>query len=411
MEYADLLIVGAGAAGLMAAAEAGRLGLKTLLLEGQSRPGAKILMSGGGRCNATNIKVTEHDYATEGPAHVVRHVLEGFSPDQAFHFFDQWGAPLVLEQDGKYFSADNEAKTVLAALLRAQKAGGAEILYGRRVTSVAADKGGFNAVAAGELFSARSLLIATGGLSYPATGSDGAGYRLAASFGHKPPVLTPALTPLRSGRNAFGYLKGVAVPCRLTLWAKTRKVRACEGPLLFTHTGFSGPAVFDMSRHWKRAQDAGGAVLTVDFFPQLKKEGLGLEGLSPEALKKTAKNFMIRVLPERLALTLLKEAGIDTALPLGGLSKEKKKRLERVARAFPLDIEGVFGYDKAEVTSGGIDLNELKGASLESRLQPGLFFAGEILDVDGRVGGFNLHWAWASGVAVARSAAKKLNRG
>ncbi|MBF0485809.1 MAG: aminoacetone oxidase family FAD-binding enzyme [Candidatus Omnitrophica bacterium] len=407
----DLIIIGAGATGLMCAAEAGQLRLKTLVLEGQPKPGAKILMSGGGRCNASNIRVTEQDYATNGSIHTIRHVLKIISSDDVFMFFERWGAPLVLEQDGKYFSADGRAMTVLQALLRAAKEGDAEILCSRRVSSVALQNDTFNVVAGTEVFEGRAVVVATGGISYPQTGSSGFGYALAKSFGHQIVSPQPALTPFKASRDIFSHLQGIALPVRLTLWLKNRKERVSEGPLLFTHLGFSGPAVFDMSRHWVRAKEAGNTVLTADFLPFSKKDGLGFEDLPPLALKKTLKNFLGGVFPERLSLTLIKEAGLDPASSLELLSKDKKKKLALCVRAFPLPIEGVFGFDKAEVTSGGVSLEELEGATLESRLQPGLYFAGEVLDADGRVGGFNLHWAWASGQAVARAIARKKEKG
>ena len=402
----DLIIVGGGAAGLMAAAEAGKLKLKVLVLEGRKEPGAKILMSGGGRCNVTNVKITEKDYTT-GCLHTLRHVLKGFSNQEAVRFFERWRAPLELQDDGCYFSADGQARTVLKALMGAAAGNGAVIRYASRVNTVTVQDGGFNVTGQDFIERGRTVLITTGGLSYPGTGSDGAGYKLAEAFGHRIVPTRPSLTPLVSASDVFSSLSGIVVPVELSLWAEGRKVYAFRGPLLFTHHGFSGPSSLEISRPWLDALAKGGEV-RADFFPDVKEPGVDFcfQGAGQRSLK----NILMTRLPERLCLSLLHQAGVDGAKRPGmsEVSTKDRQALQRALRAFPLPVNGTSGYARAEVTSGGVDLNELKGASLESRLQEGLYFAGEVLDVDGRIGGFNLHWAWASAVSVARAIAKKL---
>jgi len=401
----DLIIVGAGAAGLMAAAEAGKLKLKVLVLEGKSEPGAKLLMCGGGRCNATNVKITEKDFSS-GCEHTLRHVLKGFSTQDAVRFFERWRAPLELQDDGCYFSADGEARTVLKALLGAAAGNGAVLRYNSKVMSIAAQDGVFNVVVVDCIERARAVLITTGGLSYPATGSDGSGYKLAELFGHRLIPSRPALSPLVSPSDVFSSLSGIVVNVELSLWAEGRKLYRFCGPLLFTHHGFSGPVALEISRPWLDAKSKGGEI-RVDFFPDSKEAGVEFcfEGAGQRSLK----NILMAHLPERLVLILLHQAGVDAARRPGmsEVTKKDRQALERALRAFPLPVRDVIGYPRAEITSGGVDLNELKGASLESRLQEGLYFAGEVVDVDGRIGGFNLHWAWASAVSAARAIAKK----
>ncbi|MBF0619825.1 MAG: aminoacetone oxidase family FAD-binding enzyme [Candidatus Omnitrophica bacterium] len=401
----DLIIVGAGAAGLMAAAEAGALGFKAVVLESQREPGLKILMSGGGRCNATNARVTEKDYAA-GCEHTLRHVLKTFSSSEAVAFFEQWGAPLSLQETGEYFSADNKARTVRDALLRAVSAGKVEILCQHPVKNITVQDGLFNVVAEGAIRRARAVVVTTGGLSYPSTGSSGAGYALAESFGHQLVSARPALTPFLASRDIFATLSGIAVPVRLSLWALGRKLRSVEGPMLFTHNGFSGPAPMEISCPWIDARNDEGEI-RVDFFPTEKGQGIGF--ILDNAGQQNLKNLLARSLTERLALVLLSEAKVDGFKHPGKneLWNKEKKALERVLREYTLPVDNVMGYAKAEATAGGVDLKELKGATLESRLQPGLYFAGEVLDVNGRIGGFNLQWAWASAVAVIRAVAKK----
>jgi len=402
----DLIIIGGGAAGLMAAAEAGRLGLKTLVCEGQETPARKLLICGGRRCNAANANVTENDF-NAGCRHTLRHVLREWSTQDTLDFFVRWGAPLAVQKDGQYFSADDRAQTVLDALLRAVAAGNADLRCGARVLDVSHDGTGFVLAIEGEVLRAKTVLVTTGGLSYPTLGSDGAGYRIAEHFGHRIVSTRPALAPFVATGATFKALSGIATEVRLTLWSRGRKAATCDGPFLFTHRGFSGPAVLEMSLAWSDARAADGE-LRADFLPALPGETLApiLDG----AGQRTLRNVIRAYIPERLVDLLLEHAGVDGAVRpgKGELRKAQRQTLARTLRSLPLPIREDGGYGKAEVTAGGVDLKSVKGSSLESRLQPGLFFAGEVLDVDGRIGGFNLQWAWASGVAGARGAGKRL---
>ncbi len=395
----DLIIIGAGASGLMAAQEAARSDLKVLVLEGKPSAGAKILMTGGGRCNATNAVVTEKDF-NSGCPRTVGHVLKHCSTKDALIFFKAFGAELKMEEDGKYFSLADDARTVIGALLMAVKTSGAAIEYDRRVRKVSVCDGVFRVEGDGFGFSSRALLISTGGLSFPATGSDGFGLALAGQFGHKIVPTFPSLSAFKTNDPLWKSISGISVPVRLSLWVTARKLLEKEGPLLFTHEGFSGPVVLDLSRHWVAAQGSGEVKVIADFLPL---------GQKLHFLRRHLKSAISEAIPRRLTEVLLSKVNIDGDKQFFNLRAPQREALENVLRACPLQITGVMGWGKAEVTAGGVDLKELKGASLESRLQPGLFFAGEVLDVDGRVGGFNLHWAWASGIAAARGAGKTLN--
>ncbi len=401
----DLIIIGGGAAGLMAAAEASRLKLRALVLEGGAHPGVKLLMCGGGRCNATHVKVTEKDYSC-GCVHVLRHVLNGFSNQDAVRFFEQWGAPLALQDDGCYFSADGKARTVLSALLAAIRGNGAELRCGAKVHSIAVQDNIFNVTGGGFIEQARFVLVTTGGLSYPSTGSDGSGYVLAERFGHRLVPRRPALTPFITFGDVFASLSGIVVQVRLSLWVAGRKIKTIQGPLLFTHHGFSGPVALEMGRAWLDAHSSGGEV-KADFLPELEADGLKV--VFRAAGQRSLKNVLGELLPERLVVLLLSMASVDGLKRPGmsELTRDEKHSLERALRAETLPVKDTAGYAKAEITAGGVDLNELKGASLESRLQEGLYFAGEVVDVDGRIGGFNLQWAWSSAVSAVRAIARK----
>lgn len=403
----DVAVVGAGAAGLMTAIQAAGLGLNVLLLDGREKIGAKILMSGGTRCNVTNRAVTEKDYSTGAP-HTVRAALKAFTPDETLAFFEDLGVPLKLEPTGKYFPVTDRAQDVLDALIARAKRAGVRTVTGRKVLRVVRDGGRFTLHAAEENFEARAVVLTTGGLSFPSTGSDGTGYSIAKSFGHTLVPTSPSLTPLLTNDADWKSLSGITVPVRLSLWLGGKKAYETVDSFLFTHFGFSGPAALDLSRHWIRADRNKGARVEACFFPN-DREADATEDLRLTAGlggKRTVSGWLTRVLPARLAEVLLRKADIEPERMLAYLKKEDRLKLLAAMFRSHLAVNGDMGYDKAEVTAGGVNLDEVGRTTLESKLQPGLFFAGEIADVDGRIGGFNFQWAWSSGTVAARSAAR-----
>jgi predicted Rossmann fold flavoprotein len=405
----DVAIAGAGAAGLMAAIGCRRQGLAVLLLDSKEKIGAKILMSGGTRCNVTNQRVSDRDFETE-TRHSVRHVLAHFSPEDAVRFFRGLGVRVIPEAGGKFFPSTHSARTVLNALLREIMRLGVRLEAPRKVTEVRAEGGVFTLRGAGFSHRARNVILATGGLSYPGTGSDGSGYPMAQSFGHSLIPTSPALTPLVTDDLDWKQLTGISLPVRLTLRVAGKIRNVGEGDFLFTHFGFSGPSVLDMSRHWIRSE--GEKKLEANFLPAEKEDAF--RTLLAEAGQKTAakslRSFLAERLPERLVETLLAKHALARDLALARLKREDRERLLRALFHAPLSVTAAVGYVKAEVTAGGVDFREVDASTLESKLQPGLFFAGEILDVDGHIGGYNFQWAWASGVVAARGVAKRCGR-
>ncbi len=398
----DVIIIGAGAAGLMTAIKAQQGGAKVLLLEGSPKVGAKILMSGGTRCNVTNKSISEKDYNST-QLMTVRNILRAFDNKQAIAFFNGIGVELVLEETGKYFPVTNSGKTVLDALL---KAVGPSIKTNCKVNRVSGRDGLFDVAGSGFVFQARNVVLATGGLSYPTTGSDGVGYRLAAGFGHQLIKTDAALTPLTTEDKDYRALAGITLPVCLTMRINGKKAVSFADSFLFAHFGFSGPAALDISRHWVRAE--GRRELTASFLPQFDEAAF--ERILLGNPNKQVKSILVNYLPLRLVEVLLKKAGVSTDLLLNKLSKDKRQVLLALLLRNPLAINGVVGYSKAEVTAGGIDFAQINSKTLESKLQPGLFFTGEILDVDGRIGGFNFQWAWASGQVVGSEIIKRLER-
>ncbi len=409
---AGIAVVGAGAAGLMAAIAAARFrpSARVLLIDTRKKIGAKILISGGTRCNVTNVSVKPSDYEG-GPRHFVQHVLEAFTPQQTRDFFTALGVELVLEPTGKYFPVTNSGKTVLDALMKEAARLGVVLETGRRVARVEKHGEGFRLTLEGDEGSAhveaRRVILCTGGLSYPETGSDGTGYKVAEALGHSLTPRWPALTPLRTSDPDWPLLSGVTLDVRLSFYRDGKKAAERAGSFLFTHDGFSGPAALDISRFVAAAPADSGPEVRASFLPE--DTAAACRARLDRALQKKAKNFLAdEGIPASLALALLGKTGIDADAPLRTLKDKDRSRLVHALFEMPLSVKGVVGYKKAEVTAGGVPLKEIRVATMESRLAPGLYFAGEVLDCDGRIGGFNFQWAWSTGTIAGRSAAASL---
>ena len=401
----DVGIVGAGAAGLMTAIACARKGLRVLLLDGKEKVGAKILMSGGTRCNVTNEMVTEKDFESES-IKVVRRVLRAFSSERAVEFFRELGVKLAIEEDGKYFPSTHSAKTVLDALMQEIKKLGVILQTGKKVSAVKIESSGFKMSGIDFTFEAKAVVITTGGLSHPNTGSNGSGYAIAESFGHRMVPTTPALTPLLTDDVDWTSLSGLSVPCELALWVDGKKHIAFKDPILFTHFGFSGPCVLNISRHWFRLQDAHRVEVAADFLPFVKEDELHetLIRSGKEHPNWAVRRMLIRYFPDRLVDVLIRKMAVAAETTVNQFKRDDREKLARSLKRFTLPVKDVYGYGKAEVTAGGVDLSEINPVTMESKLQPGLFFAGEIVDVDGRIGGFNFQWAWSSGFAAGNGA-------
>lgn len=406
-QQADITIIGAGAAGLMAGIWAKRTfpNQQVIILDGARKLGAKILVSGGGRCNVTHDVVTAEAYAGSS-RNAIKKVLRRFDVPQTITFFRELGVDLKREETGKLFPTTDSARTVLDALLNGARQAGVTIRHPHRVEQVEKTAVSFQLFGAWGQLETRRLILATGGQSLPKSGSDGHGYRLAQALGHQlTPHIFPALVPLTLPDGHFiRELSGITLPAALELRSGSgKKLASFTDSTLCTHFGLSGPAVLDLSRHFLAAQpDDPASYVTINWLPALPAEQLDQEFIALTNM--SVGRFLRQHLPERLVLALCQTAGVDAATPGHQLARAGRKELVTAVTQLPLPITGHRGYNVAEVTAGGVPLAELHLDSMASRVCPGLYVCGEICDVDGRIGGYNFQWAWSSGYLAGISA-------
>jgi predicted Rossmann fold flavoprotein len=408
---ADVAIVGAGAAGLAAAIFAAETAprARIVLLESARKIGAKILVSGGGRCNVTHHAVTASDF--NGTQPIVRNVLAAFGVPATVAWFESLGVPLKREDTGKLFPVSDKAATVVAALVDRCRALGVAVLTDQRVADVArSDDERLLVRTRDRVVRAGRVIMATGGRSLPKTGSDGAGWEIVRRLGHTVTPTYQALVPLvLTDGSPFAALTGVSHRAELTTFARGKKIDQRSGSLLWTHVGVSGPVVMDASRHWVIAAETGAAPeLRMSVFPGEDFDAVDRRLTATAAAR--PKLSLVRLLaehvPDRVAAALIRAAELEPALPNARLGRAERRRLVHASTALPLPVERPRGWNYAEVTAGGVPLAEIDYRTMASRVVPGLFLVGEMLDCDGRIGGFNFHWAWATGHLAGRAAAR-----
>jgi predicted Rossmann fold flavoprotein len=394
-----VVVIGAGAAGLMAAIVAASAGARVLLLERTRDGGRKILISGGGRCNVLPSKLSPSQYVTDSSAHTLKKMLLSWPlAEQRRYFSDDLGLDLVLEPEtGKLFPSSNRARDVRDALVARARSAGASIGFDTRVSDLEPDgAGGWRVAIAGSApVDAGAVIVATGGLSVPQTGSDGTGLRVLERLGHTINHTYPALTPLTCDPPRHADLAGVSLEVGITAPARGGGF-GTRGGFLFTHRGYSGPAVLNVSHTAVRSVLDGGPRQPL-LVRWTEMGGAELEAALQEGGGGSVIGLARRHLPDRLAQVLVEESGVDPHRTLAQLRREERARLVETLAAYPLPWTGDEGYRKAEVTGGGVALSEVDPRTLESRRHPGLFLCGEVLDAFGPIGGYNFAWAFATG--------------
>jgi hypothetical protein len=385
----DVVVIGAGASGLMCAATAGARGRRVLVLDHAPQPGAKILVSGGGRCNFTNREVTAEHYLSANPRFCTS-ALARYPPRRFLELLEHRGIRWHEREDGQLF-LEGSARQIVEMLREACARAGARIEPGRRIGQVARGADGFAVETGGGTVRATALVVATGGLSYAKLGASDFGFELARRFGLAVVQPHPALVPFvfsRADRDIYAGLAGISLDAALSCSGST-----FAGKIIFTHRGLSGPAALQASLRWQP-----GEPLVVDLLPGTDILG---ELLSRRGSRAEPKSLLAQRLPRRLAAIRCERLG--AAGPLNRIPERVLRELAGGLHAWTILPGGTEGYDTAEVTAGGVDTAELSSKTMEARRVPGLYFVGEVVDVTGALGGYNLHWAWASGHAAGET--------
>jgi hypothetical protein len=391
----------------MAAIFAASAGAETLLLERTRDGGRKILISGGGRCNILPARVDERRFVTDSSPNTLRKILRSWPLAEQIAFFeDELGLTLVEEEESaKLFPASNRARDVRDGLLALAARRGAQFLPATTVTGFAPAAGGWKVERDGTApLTVDAVIVASGGLSVPSTGSDGRGLAMLEGLGHTVHTTYPALTPVVADPPVFGALAGVSLPVIITASDGSRQASATGG-FLFTHRGYSGPSVLDVSHIVARSRMEGNSEARLSVRWTRLDEAAWEAALKPEGTR-TVAGAIRRELPDRLADTLVEMAGVPQSRPLAQLGREERFRLITVLVRGELPWTGDEGYKKAEVTGGGVSLAEIDPRTMESRRHPGLYLCGEVLDAFGPIGGYNFLWAWATGRAAGQAAAR-----
>ena len=403
----DAIICGAGAAGLMAAIHAAERGRRVLLLEKGKKPGVKILMSGGTRCNITHDCDARGIIAAFGPNGKFLHSpLAALGPHETVAFFHGEGVLTKVEDTGKVFPVSDRAVDVLEALLRRMRHCGATLAITEAATDIRPlPDGGFRVATTRREATAEHVLITTGGKSYPGCGTTGDGYGFAAHFGHTILRTTPALVPLTVQVAWIADLRGITLPdVNLRVIETGRPLTARRGSMLFAHFGLTGPAPLDVSRAVSGHASPASLTLEADLLPSVPEAAFD-EFLRTESLASGKKQLAIVLaerLPRRLADHLLTLCGMPADRKAAALSKPDRVKLVAAVKRLALPLRGTLGFEKAEVTAGGVSLDEVDSRTMQSKRVPGLFFAGEVLDLDGWIGGYNFQSAWSTGWLAGR---------
>jgi predicted Rossmann fold flavoprotein len=397
----DVVVIGAGAAGLLAASRAAERGRHTLLLEKNRKPGVKILMSGGTRCNLTHATDNRGIVEAYGkPGRFLHSALAVLSVADTVALFESFGVPTKVEETGKIFPVSDKAVDVLAALLRQLQQSGATLALSEPLLSWRHTGSEFELTTPQRTLLAGEVILTSGGQSYPGCGTTGDGYRLARAFGHTIVPPRPALVPLTVNVPWVQELRGVTLPdvfLRVTEAGKVLTSR--QSSLLFAHFGLTGPAALDVSRVVSGHPQPQSLLLEIDLLPGLSESDL-TEYLKTESLtsgKKQLANVLAVHLPRRLCEVLLAQSEMDAERRAAGLTREERARLVDWCKRLRLPVTGTLGFAKAEVTAGGVALDEVDSRSMQSKRRPGLYLAGEVLDLDGPIGGYNFQAAWSTG--------------
>lgn len=406
--YYDCIVIGGGAAGLMAVRTAAERGRKVLLIERNDRAGKKLSITGKGRCNVTN-QCTDEEFFANIPVggKFLYSAYSSFNCYDTMEFFEGLGVPLKTERGNRVFPVSDRAADIVSALEKACRKSGVNFLH-KRVTEVLAEDGVIVGVRCGDtVFNAASVLIATGGKSYPGTGSDGDGYRFAAALGHTVTPLKPSLVPLVSEEEYCGEMTGLSLKNVAVSVKDTKKDKVIfkeQGEMLFTHFGVSGPLILSASSHI-RDMERGRYKILIDMKPALDFQTLDkrLQRDFSENPNRIFSNSLSKLLPSKMIPVVVGLSGIAPEKQVNSVTKQERTELVTLLKNFPVTVRDFRPLSEAIVTSGGVKLSEVNPKTMESKLVQGLFWAGEVLDIDAYTGGFNLQIAFSTAVAAGKN--------
>jgi len=413
MAECRVLVVGGGAAGLMAAGQAAQIGAETLLLEKMIHPGRKLRISGKGRCNVTNITPLAEFIAHFGRnGRFLRQAFSRFFTTELVAFFEDLQVPTVTERGGRVFPSSGKAQDIVDALVRWAGECGVTLLVRSPVGRLVVERGRAVGVqmSSGRICHGGAVIIATGGASYPASGSTGEGYRLAESVGHTIVPIRPALVPLEAAGDLAARLQGLSLRnVTVRMWVDRKRQAETFGDMLFTHFGLSGPIILSLSRQVVDALRLGhGVTLSIDLKPAIDERELEARLLRDLAAggKQKFRTFLKGLLPAKLIQVCADLTDIPPDKVAHQITADERKRLRVWLKDFRIEVTGYRPFSEAIITAGGVDTREVDPRTMESRLVKGLYFAGEVLDVDADTGGYNLQAAFSTGWVAGRSAAR-----
>lgn len=417
----DIAVVGAGPAGLIAAGKAASLGLSVVLIEKNNVPGKKLLLTGNGRCNLTKAEFNLQELVKKyNNGEFLFHAFSVFGPEKTISFFEELGVKTKIEKDKRVFPKSDSAEEVLGALIKYLEKNKVKMLFNSEVIGIetkgnppssktSARQRNISKLILMGTYSevvAKKYIICSGGKSYPLTGSTGSVYKLIESLGHSIVKPMPALTPIKVKEDWVKSLQGISLEdVKLSVFQKGKKQAGEEGEIIFTHLGVSGPAVLNISAKIGDLIETGETKIFFDLFPLLNHEELlkGLEDILKKYAGKTIKNILSSFVPEKMAEVLLDVAKVNKDKIANNMSKVERLSVVRILKNLEVTAEDTLGFDQAHTTKGGVSLKEIDHKTMKSKIISNLFFAGEIIDVNGKSGGFNLQLCWSTGYLAGKS--------
>jgi hypothetical protein len=413
-EIFDVIVIGGGPAGIMSAIRAGELGAKTLLLEKNNKLGNKLLLTGGKRSNITkaeyNLREFVQKYGKEGD--FLLYALSVFGPKETIEFFEKRGLKTKIEKDNKIFPESNQAKDVLSVLTKALKENNVLVMFNSKIEKITKAKNLISNIILenGQKISAKNYIMCTGGVSWPSTGSTGDGYKWAEELGHNIEKPRPALVPIKIKEEWVKKLQGLSLgDAELIVFQNNKRKHKVLGEFIFTHFGLSGPIILGISKTIGELLKSGEVRIILDLKPNLNLQSLDKEVqlIFQKNINKTFKNCLLDLVPTKIVPVIIELSGIDNSKKVNEITRMQRQGLAKLLKNLEMTVDSLLGFEEAIITSGGILLKEIDSKTMKSKIIENLYFAGEIINLDGPTGGYNLQLCWSTGYLAGQSAVNK----